>query len=553
MRHPCYSPEKYKLVNANKMKNLDSILLAAIPFIFIHSSCNSGGHAKTQINDSTMNISISPATMLQIATVDERYQSYNVEMVEVVGGDFWKPYKMMDSLPSLETTTYDVSQKNEQMYRKLSPINLADKRLLTLANGLAPAYVRVSGTWANAVYFQDDDAAAAKTPAGFVNVLTRNQWKGVIDFLKATDGKLVTSFAVSNGVRDAKGVWTPKEAQKIATYTKNLGSEISAAELFNEPSMPTAGGEMNKNYNGSNFAKDVAAYTTWAKKEEPAMLTLGPGSVGEGIAGVSFAMGGMKILPTDDMMSSEPKPVFDVFSYHYYGAASMRIMRSGPFSIKAENALDPAWLLRTDTVADYYIALRDKYTPGKPVWITETAEAAGGGDPFAATYLDCFRYLYQMGSLAKKGVKVIMHNTLAASEYSLIDQDTHLPKPNYWAALLWAKLMGTQVYEAGKGRPGVYLFAHNTKGHAGSITVLVINTNKTATAINIPSDAEQYTLTSQELQDTTVQLNGQELQLGANDILPAINGKTIKVGRVDLPPTSISFISLEAADIKNTR
>ncbi len=486
--------------------------------------------------------------MKRIGSVDERFQSYNVEMVEVVGGDFWKPYKMMDSLPSLESTSnYDVSQKNEALYRKLAPINLADIKLITLAKGLAPAYVRVSGTWANAVYFQDNDAPPAKAPAGFVNVLTRSQWKGVIDFLKATDGKLVTSFAVSNGVRDDKGIWTPKEAQKIANYTKSLGGEISAAELFNEPSMPTAGGEMNKNYDGSNFAKDVAVYTAWAKKEVPNMLTLGPGSVGEGIPGVTFAMGGMKILSTDSMMSAEPKPVFDVFSYHYYGAASMRMMRSGPYSIKAKNALDSAWLKRTDTVADYYIGLRDKYNPGKPVWITETAQAAGGGDPFAATYLDCFRYLYQAGSLAKKGIKVIMHNTLVASEYSLIDQDTHLPKPNYWAALLWSKLMGTEVYEAGNGAPGVYLFAHNTKGHEGGITLLVINTSKKARPIHIPADAEQYTLTSKEIEGTSVMLNGTELKLTPDNALPAINGKAIKSGKVELPATSISFITFKNA------
>src|SRR5579875_3648278 len=375
------------------------------------SACNTGGTAG-QGNSSIIKINVKD--MKHIGSVDERYQSYNVEMVEVVGGEFWKPYKLMDSLPSSNAATnYDVSQKNEQMYRKLSPVNLADKRLLVLAAALAPAYVRVSGTWANAIYFQDNDQPPmAKAPAGFVNVLTRNEWKGVTDFIKATNSKLVTSFAVSNGVRDAQGVWTPKEAQKIVNYTKSIGGAIAAAELFNEPTMPTAGGEINKDYNAHNFAKDVAAFNAWAKKEVPDMLTLGPGSVGEGIPGVSFAMGGMKILPTDSMMSAEPKPVFDVFSYHYYGAASLRMMRSGPFSIKAENALDSSWLRRTDTVADYYIGLRNKYLPGKPIWITETAEAAAGGDPFSATYLDCFRYLYQLGSLAKKGIKVIMHNTL---------------------------------------------------------------------------------------------------------------------------------------------
>lgn len=76
-----------------------------------------------------------------------------------------------------------------------------------------------------------------KAPFGFVNVLTRKQWKGVIDFVKATDSKLVTSFSVSNGVRNAYRVWTPKEVQIIVDYTHSIGGEIAAAELFNEPSM----------------------------------------------------------------------------------------------------------------------------------------------------------------------------------------------------------------------------------------------------------------------------------------------------------------------------
>jgi len=32
------------------------------------------------------------ATLHRIATIDERYQSYNVEMAEIIGGNFWKPY-----------------------------------------------------------------------------------------------------------------------------------------------------------------------------------------------------------------------------------------------------------------------------------------------------------------------------------------------------------------------------------------------------------------------------------------------------------------------------
>jgi len=32
------------------------------------------------------------ASLPKLGTVDERFQSYNVEMVEITGGQFWAPY-----------------------------------------------------------------------------------------------------------------------------------------------------------------------------------------------------------------------------------------------------------------------------------------------------------------------------------------------------------------------------------------------------------------------------------------------------------------------------
>src|SRR5688572_23247606 len=37
-------------------------------------------------------IVVKPAGLARIGSVDRRFQSYNVEMVEVTGGKFWKPY-----------------------------------------------------------------------------------------------------------------------------------------------------------------------------------------------------------------------------------------------------------------------------------------------------------------------------------------------------------------------------------------------------------------------------------------------------------------------------
>jgi len=35
---------------------------------------------------------LDPQKMPRVGTVDERFQSFNVEMIEVTGGRFWKPY-----------------------------------------------------------------------------------------------------------------------------------------------------------------------------------------------------------------------------------------------------------------------------------------------------------------------------------------------------------------------------------------------------------------------------------------------------------------------------
>jgi heparanase len=145
-------------------------------------------------------VAVDPATMPRVGTIDERFQSFNIEMVEVTGGRFWGPYKDVAKTPPA-TPTNDRSAPagvDPSAFRYRSPINLANPRLRKLAAGLAPAYVRVSGTWANSTYFQDSDSPTpAKPPEGFNSVLTRQQWRGVVDFSRAVDAKIVTSFAIS--------------------------------------------------------------------------------------------------------------------------------------------------------------------------------------------------------------------------------------------------------------------------------------------------------------------------------------------------------------------
>src|SRR6185312_10329207 len=130
------------------------------------------------------------------------------------------------------------------------------------------------------------------------------------------------------------------------------------------------------------------------------------------------------------------------------------------------------------------------------------------------TFLDSFRYLDQLGRLATRGVSVIFHNTLASSEYGLLDSNTFEPRPNYWAALLWHRLMGTTVLDAGRSHPGPYLYAQCTLGRPGGVTLLAINSSRDRPEmLDLPMASARYTLSAPRLESATVLLNGKPLEL----------------------------------------
>ncbi len=235
----------------------------------------------------TQPASISPKAMPRVGSVDERFQSYNIEVVEVTGGRFWKPYGAASG--SAEAAANHDGPAipgglDQSLFEYRPPIDLSNVRLRKLAAALGPAYVRVSGTWMNSTYFQDsDEAAPAKPPEGFNSVLTRKQWKGVIDFARAADARIVTSFAVSAGTRDDAGVWTPEQARKLVAYTQSVGGSIAAAEFMNEPTFAEIGGA-SKGYDGKAYARDFAVFQKFAKTHLPGVIILGPGGIGEGTA-----------------------------------------------------------------------------------------------------------------------------------------------------------------------------------------------------------------------------------------------------------------------------
>jgi heparanase len=491
--------------------------------------------------------SLNPKTMAKMNEVDPRYVSYNIETVEVTGGRFWKPF---DAKPETTQGAANTSQPigaGADVYRYRPPIDLGNPRLRKLASALSPAYVRVSGTWRNFTYFQDNDEPLMATPpTGFRGVMSRKQWQGVVDFSHAVGAGLVTSVATSAGTRDANGVWTPEQAQALFRYTKQIGGKIDATEFMNEPTFASVGGAP-EHYSGADFGRDAKIFGDFLKKESPGTVYLGPGSIGEGIPMFPGAppLKGLEMISTEDMLKASG-PIFDAFSYHFYMSISRRCtsQMGADLGMKPEDELKQEWLQREMGAWKFYADLRDKYLPGKPMWLTEMGQAGCGGDRFASEFADSFRYVHQLGTLAQKGVKVTIQNTLASSDYGLLDEDTLEPRPNFWAALIWKRHMGTIVLDPGvTTNPKLAVYAHCARDAKGGVAMAILNLSDAETQmLSLPVNGERYTLSASSLISRTVSLNAKELKAGTDGSLPSLPSLPVKAGKVSFAPLTITFL-----------
>lgn len=484
-------------------------------------------------------LQIRPGSLPLVRTMDDRFQSFQIGFSHLTGGETWKAFDDMGGKPGANIS--EVREPRE-------PTDLTNRRLRNLTAALAPFYLRYSGTTANNVYFQDnDDPIAHQPPKGFKVVLTRQRWKEALEFAKATNTTVVTSFTISHGVRDAAHNWTPQMAAPWMAYTRSIGESIYAAELYNEPNAPEYP-ELPKGYTVDQFARDQATFRATMAQVAPQTKLAGPGNATLGIPGMENMM-----EPTPEAyMAANPAPKFDIISYHFYPVISQRCApANSPQSITEDRAFDEEFLARPDKRLQSMKALRDKYAPGAPIWLTETGGAACGGLKWQQRFLDAFRYLDTSARLAKGGLDAIFTHALISGSNGVIDEKTFQPNASYWGAVLWRRLIGTQVLDAGANRPGLHLYAHCQRGVAGGVTLLALNFENSAKSLRVGGGAQLYALTNPDLQSKTALLNGKALALTEDDTLPAMDPVRVKGGTVTLAPTSISFITLPRARNRN--
>lgn len=334
-------------------------------------------------------IKLDPSLNRELRRADVRMMSYNIEMTEVTGGTFWKAYTPAQ-ISGAEAFTVSGELRDftsmSELTQYFPAIDLKSGKLRKLAKALGPAWLRVSGTWATKTYYDFDGAAGGIAPEGYASVLTREQWLGVLDFVKAVGCKLLVSVSNCAGDHPGGGPLDLAQAEKLFGLSREYGVDIDAAEFMNEPNMLEMSGA-HEGYAASDYARDQDIFGRWLKENYPGCLFVGPCSLGDGASGgMGAGIGSMvKVCTTDELLQGTKVPL-DVFSYHYYNGISERLASMLPEAHWDGGAAHTeAYLAVAPENARAYVRLRDRYVPGGQMWVTESGDAGGGGDTWAST------------------------------------------------------------------------------------------------------------------------------------------------------------------------
>ncbi len=495
------------------------------------------------------NVKLTPASLKELRKQNKSLVSYNVEMTEVTGGTFWRAYTPGQIAGREQVPPPDLSKGLASMHQWYDPIDTTNPRLIKLAKELKHAWVRVSGTWATKTYYDFDNEG--KAPEGYQNRLTKEQWINLLNFVKAVDGKLLVSFANCEGLHKTEEPWNPSQAEKLFKLTAECGAKIDAVEFTNEPNMMQTSG-FPEGYGPEHFRRDQDIFHKWLRENHPDVTVVGPctcdasafreanGDDNSGGAGIADII---KSCTTGELMDGCTEKL-DVFSYHYYNGVSERMSSMMPqMYTPPTEALSESYLGMAGMCARVFSPIRDKYCPGGEMWVTESGDAGAGGHTWASTYLDVPRTLNELADFSTVTRGIVFHNTLASSDYGYLQHGSFEPRPNYFAALLFTRLMGQTVYDTAEPkRVGAHVYAHSRADGKDGVCYMVVNNSMTdETLVELPKKATKYVLCGNgDLRSKVMYLNGKPLTLGENDELPALVGEDAE-GTVTLAPGACAF------------
>jgi len=391
-------------------------------------------------------------------------------------------------------------------------------------------------------------------PPGFVDVLTKPQWDAASEFASSLGFELIVTINAGPGPRTPGGVWDDTNARTFLAYLAGRGDPATVVEFGNEPNLFGLRAGLTS-YSAADYERDLQAFRALVDEVLPDARIFGPGNIYTRTLGENV-VGTLTFGPRAADMLALVGTYIEGLAYHYYGAVSTRCPPSGP-RVDAETALDAAYLDGIDESGAANDDLRASYVPGRPIWMTESGgQSCGGQVGLADRFLNSFWYLASLGRLARRGHEVFVRQTLSGGTYGLIDDETLEPNPDYWAALLWKRLMGRQALSLAREpkRDDVRLFVHCARdGVPGAVTVLALNASRDRSVkvrikgITRRAAADVYAVTSSDPLGRGVMVNGIPVATDGDGVPLDFEPRVSRRRALKLPPTSYAFVVVPGA------
>jgi len=230
--------------------------------------------------------------------------------------------------------------------------------------------------------------------------------------------------------------------------------------------------------------------------------------------------------------------------------------------VRATGALSLRDPITLDTVAHWGEAVRSEVVAlpkAVQLWLGETGSAQVGGEPgVSGRWASALWWLDQLGLLATRQHAVQCRQTLSGADYGLIDDASIEPTPDYWASVLWRRLMGTDVLRAvaAGAPPTLRVYAHRSptslsSSGSATITFLAINLGENALELELRAlssangvQAETWLLAGSAPESRSCTINGQLATLTADGAVPHFPPKL--EARPQVPAGAALFVRVDA-------
>lgn len=460
--------------------------------------------------------------------VSERFISFAIDSSQLVGGHWWSRLGSEVEVGTGAHTT--------------PPFDFGRPRLRRLTEHLTPATLRIGGSEADRLYYDLGEVPRARAPKPYPLLLTRRMWDELTEFVEATGLGFCFTVNAGPGPRDTSGRWTADNARELLTYAKRRGTRVDLWELGNELNLFWFLHGKEHRVTGADYARDFMAFRRAVCAVFPDARFAAPSSFYWPIVGEPA---GFEYAVLDDFMPLAGH-LTDVVSWHYYPQQSRRC-HLAPRRASPTRMLDPRCLDDVLRWAAHVSRQRDRFSPGSPVWLGETGNAQCGGEPGVSdAWAGSLWWLDMLGSLAARGVDVVVRQTLAGATYGLIEDETLTPRPDYFCSVLWKRLMGPEVLDVRCSQDDPWLRAYAHRKADGKVTLLLLNVSPSRSIslrlLGLPTRARVYTLDAASLTSTRMRLDGRELVVGDDDQLPPLEGAETTTSEMTLGPATARFL-----------